>query len=166
MDKFVVPMYVQMFLCIFRVRDPPHGLQRRSPAPRPMANHWRVTAVLTMLSVLRSSRAFLPVAPGRASRQLSKSSGVRGVVPVDVRSAAAAGCLRARYSEARTGRYGVEGLGVVRGLTSSAMRLSAVGAVNPASRTSSTTLEQVLYSVDGSGTTEFSMMPTSTAQSN
>lgn len=155
MENLVVPL--------LRPCGPAYTVSSR-PVPassRPMANHWRVTAILTMLSALRSGRAFLPVAPGRVSRQLSNLSGVRGVVPVDVRSAAAAGCLRARCSEARTGRYGVEGFGVARGLTSSATRLSAVDAVNPASRTSSTTLEQVTWDLrQRYGTTEFSSIGT------
>ena len=119
-----------------------------------VAHYWRVTAVLTILSNLRSGRAFLLVAPGRASRQLSNSAGVRGVFPVDVRSAAV-GCLTARYGEAKTGRCSVEELGAVRGLTSSATRLSAVNSVDPASRTSSTTLEQVRYRRAGTLTAGF-----------
>lgn len=109
-----------------------------------MAHRWRLVAVLTMLSALRSGRAFLPLAPGRLSRQLSKSTAVRGVAALDVRpaAAAAAGCL-ARRSEATTGRYGANGLGSRRGLATSATKLSAVGAVDPVSRTSSTTLEEV-----------------------
>ncbi len=107
-----------------------------------MAHRWRLAAALTMLSVLRSGRAFLPIAPGRLSRQLSKSTAVRGVAALDLRSAAAAGCL-ARRSESMTLRHGADGMGSRRGLATSATKLSAVGAVNPASRTSSTTLEEV-----------------------
>ncbi|CAN0196110.1 unnamed protein product, partial [Ectocarpus sp. 12 AP-2014] len=111
-----------------------------------MANHWRAAVVLTMLSALRSSRAFLPSAAGRAGRKLSARG---GVVAVDccTRSAATAACLRkARYSsssEAWTERHGALQASS-RGILTSATRLSAAaGAVNPVSRTSSTTLEEI-----------------------
>lgn len=115
-----------------------------------MAHRWRATAVLIMLSALRSSRAFLAVAPRGVGRRLSAVGGqnfpVRGIAAAvaDARSSAAAGsCLRARHGEAGAGGSAAEGPGGRRGLLTSAPRLSAVEAVNAASRTSSTTLEQV-----------------------
>ena len=113
-----------------------------------------------MLSLVLPSRAFLSVSSARISRKFPTvvvgPRLVRGVVAVDRRSVRTAVCL----SEAGQGDAGprictggafgaMEGFAEGRGLFTSATRLSAVSvmssseAVNPASRTSSTTLEQV-----------------------
>ena len=114
-----------------------------------------------MLSLVLPSRAFLAASPGHIRRRFPAvvvgPRSVRGVVAVDRPSVRTAVCLSegqisddAGPRRCSNGAFGaMEGFGGGRGLFTSATRLSAVGvvsssgAVNPASRTSSTTLEQV-----------------------
>lgn len=124
-----------------------------------------VATTFAMLTLVLPSRAFLSVTSARISQRFPTvvvgPRSVRGVVAVDRSSVRTAVCLsEARQGDSGAGRcsgggaFGtVEGFAGGRGLFTSATRLSAAsvvsssGAVNPASRTSSTTLEQVLLSV-------------------
>lgn len=113
-----------------------------------------------MLSLVLPSRAFLSVSSARVSRRFPTvvvgPRSVRGVAAVDRPSVRTAVCLsEARQGDTGPGRCSGGAFGAMersaggRGLFASATMLSAVGvvsssgAVNPASRTSSTTLEQV-----------------------
>lgn len=123
-----------------------------------------VAVTFTMLSLVLPGRAFISVSSARISRRFPTvvvgPRSVRGVVAVDRPSVRTAVCLsEAQQGDAGPGRcsggaFGaMEGPAGGRGLFTSATRLSAVGvvsssgAVNPVSRTSSTTLEQVGISV-------------------
>lgn len=122
---------------------------------------WLFTT-LAMLSLLRSSRAFIPASPRRVGQTLSVC---QRHISIRVRGAAAtAVSVRARstrtalplsvssHTESKGGRDGIGAAGVIkalggtRRLCASSTELSATGdveVVNPNSRTSTTTLDQV-----------------------